>query len=35
MLAVNTLAFGADGAAVLDEVVQQLNARAAKAGIPV
>ena len=28
------LAFGAEGAAVLDEVVQQLDARAAKAGIP-
>jgi len=28
-------AFGSDGAAVLEELVQQLNARAAKAGIPV
>jgi hypothetical protein len=28
------IALGAEGAAVLDEVVQQLDARAAKAGIP-
>jgi phenol hydroxylase P1 protein len=35
LLPVATLAFGADAGAVMDELVQNLNTRAAKAGIPV